>query len=214
MILQPWRCTERKKNSSTLCCLHTTYAGTHHRYFWALTRYTPASYRLQKTMLEGTVQGTRFRCPVWGEMPSYKLSVKHRGDLNSLLRGRHAHRHLRQINPTSAGSELAEMESLGTRRHHRWSRQMLCPCTRRIDLVEQSDETLFGLQGTDSVPWQPEKGLKLQGTTWPGGTRRSGTAVLEKHLFAVKCRFQKLCSHPPHSPVSPNSWFSGALFLM
>ena len=87
------------------------------------------------------------------------------------------------------------MDSFGMRRHHsRWFCQM-CPCTCRLNLVEQSCNTLFRLQGRDSSPWQPEKGMKLQWTTCPAGARRAGTAVLEKHLFAVKSGFQKPCSH-------------------
>lgn len=99
-------------------------------------------------------------------MTSYKLSIKDKGNLNNLLRGKHARRHLQQINPTLIICELEEMESFGMRRHHsRWSHQMLCPFTRRLNLKEQSEKTLFGLQGTLSAPWQTEKGMKLQGTT-------------------------------------------------
>lgn len=90
MILQPWRCIERKKTPapSAVCTQPTRRSTTtnsgHSLYTHQLTQAA------ENTALEETVHGAHFTCPVWGEMSSYKLSSKYKGNLSNFLRPGHA----------------------------------------------------------------------------------------------------------------------------
>lgn len=194
MIPQPWRCTEREKTPApSAVCTHPTPGST------TTTTTEPGCLQHPQQLHTGCRnlslrERTQFRCPVGGEMPSCQAQRK--SEPSSQRWAMLIDTYSRQIPP----QQFCELEGIGKLWHRDTSQQMVLSdvlpmLTCRLNLVEQSEKILFGLRGTSSAPCQPEKGMKFQGITWPGGARRAGNATLEKCLFAIKFGLQKAFSH-------------------
>lgn len=124
MIPQPWRCTEREKTPApSAVCTHPTPGST--------TTTEPGGLQHPHQLHTGcrNLGETLRELGLDAQFEVECHPVEHKGNLNHLLRGGHAHRHLQQTKPTLAVCGLEGMESFGTGTHHsRWSCQMFCPC--------------------------------------------------------------------------------------